>query len=75
MACPVRQHSPGGPSINPELHALADALCAALEKGDADTVRTLYAPEIKIWHNFDGLEQDADTNLASLAWMTSVLPE
>ena len=61
--------------MNPAHHALADTLCAALEKGDADTVRTLYAPDIKIWHNFDGLEQDADTNLASLAWMTCVLPE
>lgn len=61
--------------MNPAHHALADALCAALEKGDADTVRTLYAPDIKIWHNFDGIEQDAETNLASLAWMTSVLGE
>jgi ketosteroid isomerase-like protein len=52
---------------------VAEQLFAALERGDADAVRDLYAPDVAVWHNFDDLEQDRETNLATLAWMTRTL--
>lgn len=49
--------------------AAVDRLLAAIEAGDVDAARAAYAPHARIWHNFDGLEQDVDENLRSLAWM------
>ncbi len=50
---------------------IADRLIAAIESGDVDGVRSLYADDAVIWHNFDGIEQARDANLAVLAWLTS----
>ena len=38
----------------------------ALEAGDIDTVRQIYAPDALIWHNDDLLEQSVDDNLTVL---------
>ncbi len=38
----------------------------ALEAGDIETVRQLYAPDALIWHNDDLLEQSVDDNLKVL---------
>lgn len=53
----------------------ADRLFKAIERGDVAAVRGLYAPNIKIWHNFDGATQTAEENLALLEWMVGNLAE
>ena len=42
---------------------------AALEGGDIDTVREIYAPDAVIWHNDDLLEQPVEENLKILGSM------
>jgi ketosteroid isomerase-like protein len=49
---------------------LADRLFAAIEAGDTATVSALYAPDVKVWHNYDQIEQERDANLAVLGWMS-----
>jgi ketosteroid isomerase-like protein len=39
---------------------------AALEAGDIDTLREIYAPDAVIWHNDDLVEQPVDENLKVL---------
>ncbi len=53
---------------------LADRFLTAVESGDADTVRAIYAPHAKIWHNFDGVEQTVDENMRVLGWFARTLP-
>ena len=48
--------------------AVAERLFAAIEAGDIDAVRDLYAPDAVVWHNTDGVEQDVEANLATLRW-------
>jgi ketosteroid isomerase-like protein len=40
---------------------------AALEAGDIETVRAIYAPDALIWHNDDLLDQSVEDNLRVLA--------
>jgi len=54
--------------------ALADRFIAAIEAGDIEAVRAAYAPDARIWHNNDGLEQSVDDNLKVLGWMARKLP-
>lgn len=54
---------------------LARRFVAAIQAGDADTVRAFYAPDAKIWHNIDHVEQTVDQNLKSLAWFVRTLPD
>lgn len=54
---------------------VADSLIGAIEAGDADAVRSIYADDAKIWHNFDNVEQTVDENVATLTWLVSRLPE
>jgi ketosteroid isomerase-like protein len=53
---------------------LADRFLTAVESGDADTVRAIYAPHAKIWHNFDGVEQTVEENMRVLGWFARTLP-
>ena len=39
------------------MNDIADQLFAAIEAGDIDAVRDLYAPDAVIWHNTDETEQ------------------
>jgi ketosteroid isomerase-like protein len=39
---------------------------AALEAGDIDTLREIYAPDALIWHNDDLIEQPVEDNLKVL---------
>jgi len=55
--------------------ALADRLFGAIEAGDVDAVRGCYAPDARIWHNFDDAEQDVEQNLATLRWMCGRLAD
>lgn len=54
---------------------LAQRFVAAIQAGDAAAVRAFYAPDAKIWHNIDDVEQTVDQNLKSLAWFVRTLPD
>jgi len=47
----------------------ADDIFLAIEKGDVEGVRAVYAPDAVIWHNFDEVEQNVEDNLRVLGWM------
>ena len=58
--------------------AIAERLCAAIEAGDIDAVRAIYAPDARIWHNTDGVDfpgQTVDENLNVLKWMGTFLTD
>jgi len=52
---------------------IADRLFSAIEAGDIDAVRGLYAPDAVIWHNYDETEQTPDQNLVILQWVVDHL--
>ena len=52
-----------------EMNRIGDRLVAAIQAGDTAAVREIYAPDAKIWHNFDEQEQAPDANLLTLADM------
>jgi ketosteroid isomerase-like protein len=58
-----------------EIATLAESFFAAIEAGDLETVRRLYASDAVVWHNFDNLEQTVDDNLAVLAWMVRTVAD
>jgi len=51
--------------------AVAERLFAAITAGDVGVVRALYAPQVRVWHNSDGVVQTAEENLAVLGWVTA----
>jgi len=53
-----------------EALVIGERLIRAIEAGDAETLRTLYAPGVRVWHAHDGREQDRDENMNLLAWMS-----
>lgn len=53
---------------------VADRLFRAIEDGDIDAVRTLYATDVVVWHNVDQQVEDRDANLATLGWVIHNLP-
>jgi hypothetical protein len=59
----------------PEILELAERFMAAIQAGDAHAVRACYAPDAKIWHNIDGIEQGVEDNLKSLRWFARNLPD
>ena len=52
-----------------DLDALADRVFAAIEAGDLDAVSSMWADDVEVWHNDDGVVQTKDENLAVLAWL------
>ncbi|MFC5752308.1 nuclear transport factor 2 family protein [Actinomadura rugatobispora] len=58
---------------------LADQFITAITSGDADTLRALYAPGAKIWHNGPGegggAEQEVEDNLRTLRWLARNLED
>jgi ketosteroid isomerase-like protein len=54
---------------------LASAFFAAIERGDLEAVRALYAPNVSIWHNVTGKTQSRDENLALLKFFTGRVSE
>jgi ketosteroid isomerase-like protein len=53
----------GGSTISEELII---RFFAALEAGDIDTLREIYAPDAVVWHNDDLVEQPVEENLKVL---------
>ncbi|HTO69698.1 MAG TPA: nuclear transport factor 2 family protein [Myxococcota bacterium] len=60
---------------NAEALEVAEKLFAAIPRGDVAAVRALYAPDARIWHNHDGVEQDPPTNLRVLDWVVRNIAE
>ena len=50
--------------------AVAERFFNAIERGDIEAVRSIYAPDARIWHNFDRKEQTVEENLRILGWMS-----
>ena len=50
--------------------ALARRFFAAIERGDLEQVRALYAPGVRVWHNVTGRTQTREENLHLLAAFT-----
>ena len=46
----------------------------AIQSGDTDVVRACYAPDAKLWHNTDGIEQTVEENMKLLGWMIRDIP-
>jgi ketosteroid isomerase-like protein len=53
----------------------AERFVGAIQSGDTDTVRACYAPDAKLWHNNDGVEQTVDQNMKVLDWFIRTLPD
>lgn len=49
-----------------QIEVLARRFFDAIERGDVDEVRSIYAPDAVIWHNTDGLETLPAENIAVL---------
>ena len=49
--------------------ALAERYMQALVDCDVDTARALYAPDARLWHNFDQDFQSVEENLKTLQWI------
>lgn len=56
-------------------HALAMSFFDAIERGDIDAVRAIYAPDAIVWHNTDGVAQPVADNPATLANFIKHVPE
>jgi ketosteroid isomerase-like protein len=52
---------------------LVAAFFTALEAGDIETLREIYAPDAVIWHNDDLIEQPVEENLKVLAGLHRVV--
>ena len=53
----------------------AEKFVGAIQSGDVATVRACYAPDAKLWHNSDRIEQTVDQNMAVLDWFIKTLPD
>jgi uncharacterized protein len=49
--------------------AIAERFFSAVERGDLEAVKAIYAPDAVIWHSHDLKEQGVDENLRVLNWM------
>lgn len=55
-----------GMSPDAEMHALAKRFFDSVEQGDIAALKDCYAPDARIWHNTDELEQSPDDNVETL---------
>jgi ketosteroid isomerase-like protein len=49
---------------------VAERFFRAIETGDVEAIKAIYAPNAIIWHNNDMIEQTVDENLRVLTWVT-----
>jgi uncharacterized protein len=50
--------------------SLAERFFSAIERGDIEAVKAMYAPDARIWHSHDLKEQSVEENLRVLGWMS-----
>ena len=55
--------------------AIAEQFIRAIDAEDVDVIRGLYAEDAKIWHDFDGVEQDPATNIQMLTTLRKAIPD
>jgi ketosteroid isomerase-like protein len=48
---------------------LARRFVRALNQKDEAAIREIYAPDVRIWHNFDGRYQTIDENMKGMYWI------
>ncbi|HLF31713.1 MAG TPA: nuclear transport factor 2 family protein [Xanthomonadales bacterium] len=53
--------------------AVGERFIVALNAADEAAVRTIYAPDARIWHNFDQRVQTVDQNIESMHYVHSRL--
>ena len=58
-------------STEAEIRALAKRFFDCVEQGDIDGLVACYAPDAKIWHNTDELEQGPEDNRVVLSGMVT----
>ena len=56
-----------------EALAVAQKFVAALNVADTDAVKKAYAPDARIWHNFDDKLESVDENIEKMHWVHSKL--
>jgi ketosteroid isomerase-like protein len=49
---------------------VAERFFSAIERGDIEAVKAIYAPDARIWHSHDLKEQSVEENLRVLGWMS-----
>lgn len=57
------------------LRDLAVRFFDAIERGDIETVREIYAPEVAIWHNTDGQTSTREENVEVLRGFVHRIPQ
>lgn len=55
------------------IDALARRFVAAIMAKDIEAIRAVYAPDARIWHNFDNLYQTVEDNIRGVHWIHKVL--
>jgi ketosteroid isomerase-like protein len=58
-----------------DIAALAKRFFDGLEQGNIAILREVYAPDVKIWHNTDGLEQTLEDNETTLSGFIERIPK
>ena len=58
-----------------EYLAIGERYMQAVADCDVDAVRNSYAPDARIWHNFDQALQSVEDNLKTLQWIHGKLKE
>jgi ketosteroid isomerase-like protein len=54
-----------------EIEAVGVALFDAIEAGDIGRVRSIYAPDATIWHNYDQQDETVEQNLRTLTFLVA----
>ncbi|MBI1210253.1 MAG: DUF4440 domain-containing protein [Alphaproteobacteria bacterium] len=49
---------------------VAERFFRAIEAGDVECIKAIYAPDAVIWHNNDQKEQTVEENVRVLTWVT-----
>ena len=55
--------------------AVADRMFRAIETGDLDALRAVYADDVVVWTNFDDTEQPIDRAMSIVGWLCSKLAD
>lgn len=65
--------APPDPTGAPGVLALADQMFRAIETGDLDALRAVYADDVVVWTNFDDTEHPLDRAMTIVGWLCSKL--
>jgi uncharacterized protein len=60
--------------VSDDALAIAERFFTAIDRGDIEAVKSIYATDARIWHSHDLKEQSVEENLRVLGWMARNLP-